>query len=61
MRKLTTGQSEDYTVRCLLEYDYIQIHNRSVAVDLSRRENIGWRSKINSTNRFYWRIKKNRC
>ena len=61
MRKLTTGQSKDYTVGCLLEYDYIQIHNRLVAVDLIRWENIGWRSKINLANRFYWRIKKTRC
>ena len=34
VRKLTTGQGEDYTTRYLLDYDYIKIYYRLIAVDL---------------------------
>ena len=36
MKKLTTGQGEDYTTRYLLDYGYIKNHYRLIAVDLSR-------------------------
>ena len=42
VRKLTTGQGEDYTIGCLhwmitvLDYEYIKNHYRLMAVDLSR-------------------------
>ena len=36
--KLTTGQGEDYTTGCLLEYDYIKNNYRLIAVDLSRQK-----------------------
>ena len=35
IRKLTTGQGEDYTTGCLLYYDYIKNHYRVIPVDLS--------------------------
>ena len=35
VRKLTTGQSEDYTTGCLFDYDYIKNQYRLIAVDLS--------------------------
>ena len=41
IRKLTTGQSEDHTTRCLLGYEYIKIHYRLIAVDLSRQKDLG--------------------
>ena len=27
IRKLTTGQGEDYTTRCFLDYEYIKNHH----------------------------------
>ena len=33
MRKLTTGQGENYTVGCLLNYDFIKNHYRLIAID----------------------------
>ena len=36
IRKLSTGQSEDYTTGCLLDYDHIKNNYRLIAVDLSR-------------------------
>ena len=36
--KLTTGQGEDYTKGCLLDYDYIKNRYRLIVVDLSRQK-----------------------
>ena len=36
IKKLTTGKSEDYTTRCLLDYDYTKNHYKLIAVGLSR-------------------------
>ena len=35
IRELTTGQSKDFTTRCLLDYEYIKNHDRLIAVDLN--------------------------
>ena len=40
IRKLTTGQGEDYTTRCLLDYKYIKHHYKLIAVDLSRQKEL---------------------
>ena len=36
--KLTTGQVEDYTAGCLLDYDYIKNDYRLTAIDLRRQK-----------------------
>ena len=38
IRKLTTGQGEDYTTGCSLDYDYIKNDYRLIAVNLSKQE-----------------------
>ena len=40
IRKLTTGQGEDYTTGCLLDYEYIKNHYRLIAGDLSRQKEL---------------------
>ena len=40
IRKLTTGQSENYTTGCLLHYDVIKNHYRFIAVDLSKQKEL---------------------
>ena len=40
MRKLTTGEGEDYTTGCLLNYEYIKNHYRFIAFDLSRQKEV---------------------
>ena len=40
IRKLTTGQGEDYTTECLLDYDYIKTHYRLIAVDLNKQKEL---------------------
>ena len=48
IRKLTTGQGEDYTTGWLLDYDYIKNQYRLKAVYLNRQKEL---DKNNSTNR----------
>ena len=38
IRKLITGQGEDYTIGILSDFDYIKNHYRLIAVDLSREK-----------------------
>ena len=40
IRKVITGQGEDYTTGCLLEYEYIKNHYKLIAVDLSRQKKL---------------------
>ena len=40
IRKLATGQVEDYTTGCLLDYDYTKNHYRLIAIDLSRQKEL---------------------
>ena len=40
IRKLTTGQGEDHTTGCLLDYDHIKNDYRLIAVDLSRKKEL---------------------
>ena len=38
--KLATGQGEDYTTGCLLDYEYIKKHYALITVDLSRQKQL---------------------
>ena len=38
IRKLTVGQSQDYTTGCLLDYEYIKNHYNLVAIDWIRQQ-----------------------
>ena len=53
IRKLTTGQGEDYTTGCLLENEYIKNHYRLIAVYLRKQKNRC------SSKSFNYYIKKN--
>ena len=46
IRKLTTGQGEDYTTECLLDYEYVKNHYRLVAVDLCRKKELDVNPKV---------------
>ena len=35
-RKISTGQGEDYTIGCLLDYTYFKDSYKMIAVDLSK-------------------------
>ena len=46
-RKVTTGQGEDFTAGCLLDYDYIKNNYRLIAADLSWQKQLDAYSKGN--------------
>ena len=38
IRKFATGQGDDYTTGCLLDYSYVKDHYKMIAIDLSKRQ-----------------------
>ena len=40
IRKIATGQGDDYTTGCLLDYDYVKEHYRLIAIDLSKQQKL---------------------
>ena len=38
IRKITTGQGDDYTTGCLLDYAYFKDHYKMIAIDLSKQQ-----------------------
>ena len=38
IRKITTGQDDDYTTGCLLDYNYFIKHYKMIAINLSKQQ-----------------------
>ena len=38
IRKIATGQGDDYTTGCLLKYQYIKDYYKMIAIDLSKQQ-----------------------
>ena len=38
--KIATGQGEDYTTGCLLDYSYFKDHYKMIAIDLSKQQDL---------------------
>ena len=38
IRKIATGQGDDYTTHCLLDYSYLKNHYKIIAIDLSKQQ-----------------------
>ena len=38
LEKIATGQGDDYTTGCLLNYIYFKNHQKMIAVDLSKQQ-----------------------
>ena len=41
IRKISTGQGDDYTTGCLLDFAYFEKNYRLIAADLSKQKNLG--------------------
>ena len=61
IRKLTTGQGEDYTNECSLDYGYIKTHYISIAIDLSGPKELDADPKAIQQIVFTGQLKKTRC
>ena len=40
IRKTTTGQGDDYTIGCLLDYLYLKNYSKLIAIDLSKQQKL---------------------
>ena len=40
IRKIETGEGDDYTIGCLLDYQYFKDHYKLIAVDLSKQKEL---------------------
>ena len=38
IRKIATGQGDDYTIGCLLDYSYFKENYKLIAIDLSKQQ-----------------------
>ena len=40
IRKIVTGQSDDYVARCLLDYPYFKKYYKLIAIDLRKQQKL---------------------
>ena len=52
IRKITTGQGDDYTTGCLLDYIYFKNHFKMIAVDLRKQQALDADPKANQQINF---------
>ena len=70
IRKITTGQGDDYTTGCLLDYTYFKKYYKIIAIDLSNQQvldadpkaiqQINFKTNLNreGNTRFYFILKE---
>ena len=59
IRKTATGQGDDYTTGCLLDYQYFKDHYQLIAVDLSKQKELDADSRAIQQIEFYRMLKTN--
>ena len=57
IRKTATGQGDDYTTGCLLDYQYFKDHYQLIAVDLSKQKELDTNSSAIQQIEFYGMLK----
>ena len=59
IRKIATGQGDDYTTGCLLDYQYFKDHYNLIAIDLSKQKELDADSRAIQKIKFYGMLKTN--
>ena len=59
IRKTATGQGDDYTTGCLLDYQYFKDHYNLIAIDLSKQKELDADSRAIQQIEFYGMLKAN--
>ena len=57
IRKIATGQGDDYTTGCLLDYQYFKDHYNLIAIDLSKQKELDADSRAIQQIEFYGMLK----
>ena len=59
--KIATGQGDDYTTGCLLDYNYFNNYYKIIVIDLSKQKAVNADPKtIKQFNLFYWKSRSRR-
>ena len=59
IRKITTGEGDDYTTGYLLDYQYLKDHYQLIAVDLSKQKELDADPRAIQQTEFYGMLKTN--
>ena len=59
IKKTATGQGDDYTTGCLLDYQFFKDHYNLIAVDFSIQKELGADSRAIQQIEFYGMLKTN--
>ena len=59
IRKIETGQGDDYATGCLLDYQYFKDHYNLIAIDLSKQKELDADSRAIQQIEFYGMLKTN--
>ena len=59
IRKIATGQGDDYTTGCLLDYQYFKDHYNLIAIDLGKLKELDANSTAIQQIEFYGILKNN--
>ena len=59
IRKIATGQGDDYTTGCLLDYQYFKDHYNLIAIDLGKQKELDADSRAVQQIEFYGMLKTN--
>ena len=59
IRKIATGQGDDYTTGCLLDYQYFKNHYNLIVIDLSWQNELDANSRAIQQFEFYEMLKTN--
>ena len=59
IRKIETGQGDDYATGCLLDYQYFKDHYNLIAIDLSKQKELDADSRAIQQIEFYEMLKTN--
>ena len=60
-QKIETGQGDDYTTGCLLDYPYFKDHYMMIAIDLSKQQALDADSKAIQQTNFTGNLNRRRC
>ena len=61
IRKTVTGQGNDYTTGCLLDYQYFKDHYQLIAIYLSKQKELDADSRAVQQIEFYGILKTHNC
>ena len=52
IQKIATGQGDDYTTGCLLDYNYFRKYYKMIVIDLSKQQELDADPKVIQKNNF---------